>query len=475
MSLWKIAWRNIAQRALSSGLTGLSMALGVALVVAVLVAFGVVARSFSGAAEGYNIIVGAKGGKLQLVLNTVYHLSTPIENIPWNYYTEFINTKEKQGRFASQIVVAIPYCLGDNFEGYRVVGTTRELFTRLGYKMDSTGQPVPYGFSEGRNFKSSGYFEGVVGSVVARRTGLKVGDKFHPTHGVTTGEEGHKHDPFKVVGVLAPTGTPNDRAMFVNIEGFFLLEGHAKEHEGESHAEEKKSEDEDGDEDEKKPHDHGSHKHDHDGHDHAGHHHHEPLPPEQREVTAILIRTTPLGGIGLPRTVNKEAFAQAVTPVSEVSKLFDAIVKPVEYLLLGLAVLIVIVAGIGIMVSIYNSMSDRQRDIAIMRALGASRNTVMWVVLQESILLSLAGGLGGLILGHGLIWLLNPFLVDLTGVSIGFLQYATFRVPLMGRPYDIAWELVLVPGLVLLAALVGFLPALTAYRTDVSKALSAAP
>jgi putative ABC transport system permease protein len=122
----------------------------------------------------------------------------------------------------------------------------------------------------------------------------------------------------------------------------------------------------------------------------------------------------------------------------------------------------VIVAGISILVSIYNSMSERQHDIAVMRALGAGRSTVMVIVLLESILLALGGGVIGWMLGHFLIWALNSWLMAFTGVAIGLFQF----VPL---------ELVIIPGLIVLAAIVGYLPALVAYRTDVAKALSASP
>lgn len=515
MGLFKIAWRNIQQRALSSSLTALSMALGVALVVAVLVIYGVVSSNFERAAEGYNLIVGAKGGKLQLVLNTVYHLSQPIENIPWNFYNEFRTVDGKKGQYVPLIDAAIPYCLGDNYKGYRVVGTTSELFTKLGYGMDQDDQPIPYQVADGRLFKDDKYFEGVIGSVVARTTGLKVGDSFQPTHGVTTDEEqGHKHDPIKVVGILAPTGTPNDRALFMNIEGFFLLEGHAKEHakpkrkkavtKPADHQHDDDAAREHNDQDEKDhadKHDHAAddheeadagHAHDdghdeagHEGHDHAAHEHghdhdhdHKPLPADQREVTAILIRTSPdqpIGPIALQRAINKGNVAQAVTPVREIQNLFAEIVGPIRLILLVLACLVVVVAGIGVMVSIYNSMNDRQRDIAIMRSLGAGRNTVMLVILCESLLLAVGGGLGGVLLGHGVIALLNPIITAKTGVSVGIAELATFRAHFFGRDWLVAWEGILVPALVALSALVGFLPAMSAYRTDVAKALSASP
>ena len=116
MSLWKIAWRSIQQRSLASALTALSMALGVMLVVAVLVIKTVVSDSFErNASLGYNVIVGAKGSPLQLVLNTVFHLSRPIENIPWSYYKEF-----RDGQFKPYVAQAIPVCMGDFYGEYRV-------------------------------------------------------------------------------------------------------------------------------------------------------------------------------------------------------------------------------------------------------------------------------------------------------------------------------------------------------------------
>jgi putative ABC transport system permease protein len=144
--------------------------------------------------------------------------------------------------------------------------------------------------------------------------------------------------------------------------------------------------------------------------------------------------------------------------------LFDGLVGNVRIILLVLAWLVVIVAAVAITVGIYNSMNDRLRDIAVMRALGAGRFTVMLIVLLESSLLAIIGGLVGFLLAHSLIGgVLSPLAIEpRTGVSIRFWQF-------------VEYELLLVPGLVLLSALAGFLPALAAYRTDVGKVLSAAP
>ncbi len=465
MSLIKIAWRSLEQRRLSSMLTGLSIALGVALVVAVLVIYSVVENSFERSANGYNIIVGAKGGKLQLVLNTVFHLSQPIENIPWSYYKEFTD-----GKFSSVVELAVPCCMGDNYQGYRVVGTTPDLFDKIEY---APGEP--YTFSDGRNFDPDHFFEAVIGNMVARKTGLKVGDEFQPTHGVTTEEDqGHKHDAFQIVGVLAPTGTPNDRALFVNIEGFYLLDDHSKEGHGDEHehqddaraeGHEHGEEDHDHAHDDHEHADHGD-EHDHEAHDHdhdhAHHAHRDPLPEDQREVTAILVRTDVFRGIQLPTIINEGSVAQAVMPIKEIANLFTGLVGPVRWLILMLAVLVVIEAGIGMMVAIYNTMSERRREIAVMRALGARRRTVLTIILLESMLLALLGGLAGVALGHGLIALASPLVVNYAGISVGAFSF------------DIL-EVYLIPGLIALAAVVGYLPAMAAYRTDVAKTLSAAP
>jgi putative ABC transport system permease protein len=161
--------------------------------------------------------------------------------------------------------------------------------------------------------------------------------------------------------------------------------------------------------------------------------------------------------------VNKgeDLTGQAVAPVNVVERLQESFIGPMRMLLLVLTVLIIVVAGISILVSIYNSMSERSHDIAVMRALGASRTAVMAVILVESILLSLLGGLFGLLLGHAVLAAASPVVEYYTGITV--------------QPWHFTWqEMLLVPGLVAFAALVGFLPALSAYRTDVGKTLGGA-
>ena len=203
------------------------MALGVMLVVGVLVIHGIVADSFrNNSTLGYNMILGVKGGKLQLVLNSVFYLSQPIENLDYSFYQDFLGKEDREdnldGKWKEYVSKVVPICMGDFYRQFRVVGTTTDMFAP-----DDDSENL-FEFAEGRNFQywneEHGFFEAVVGSRVAREFDLKVGSEIKPTHG---SEEGAEHDKFFVVGILAPSGTPNDRAVFVNMEGFFLLDEHA--------------------------------------------------------------------------------------------------------------------------------------------------------------------------------------------------------------------------------------------------------
>ena len=243
MSFWKIAWRNMQQRALASSLTALSMALGVAVMIAVIVIHSVAVRQFEQNAQGYHLIVGGKGGALQLVLSTVYHVGQPLYPIPYTYYQKFLPGGRVRGRHRSghpdvpgrQLRIAERH---DVSRRRHDAGPVRQDSIRHVSRRHAEVVRVRAGrpeFQDGVGEHFTRRFEAVVGSVVAAQSGLKLGDEINPTHGL--GGEGHKHEGFKVVGILKPTGTANDRAVFINIEGFYLLEGHASQ----PHDEERRS------------------------------------------------------------------------------------------------------------------------------------------------------------------------------------------------------------------------------------------
>lgn len=574
MSIWAIAWRSIRHRGVASGLTMASMALGVALVVLVLTIHGVVSESFrANSTLGYHMVVGARGGSLQLTLNSVFYLSRPVENIPYEYYLAFRPAKIRQkellnsiayksyraagdsremlastslgfggglhelmlaaaldqteqaelepmgiddaGMFSNFTGFVIPLCLGDSFKNFRVIGTSTDFFDTVVYDLERNRK---YEFSQGRNFQfhseEHGYFECVIGSTVAHNTGLKIGDKINPTHGAPDDPNAHEHEQeFTVVGILAPSGTPNDRGVFVNMEGFYLINDHAKPVEeeaprasgsGESESESSEGSGEGSDDEWKDllgdsehylsrntfvsasvtqdsaspdtqdnpvPHDH-----DHDAHVAPGQF--ERLPVEQREVTSMLVLADDgLGGdfaaMHMSNVINSgvlegtlkwsayrpsqaQRSAQACQPVLEIDRLFQTIVVPIQSLLLILTVLICVVSGISILVSIYNSMSERRSEIAVMRALGARRITIMSIVLMESFLLTAIGGGIGWMVAHACNAIASPYIEGQIGIGLSFFQF----VPA---------ELTLLPSLMVLAVAVGLVPAISAYRTDVSQ------
>ncbi len=453
MSLIQIAWRNFCYRSLSSVLTTFSLALGVGLVVLVLSIYGIITEAFvRNASVGCNLVVGPPGSDLQLVLNSVYYLSQPVENLSYEYYMEFLDQPtradlvaryggdpqlgERAGKFSGAIAggFAIPLALGDYLGEFRLVGTTPEFFEKLKHGVDVDQS---FTFRNGRAFQSlspeHGFFEAVLGSRVANTLGLAVGDTFSPAHG---NPEGMEHaQKFTVVGVLDPTGTPNDRAAFVNFEGFYLMDKHAQPiSEEERAAMVGPTVTYEGD---------------------------QPLSIPEREVTSILVRTgSMLFGATLPNVINESKQARAAAPIGEINKLMTFIVGPLLTALLIITLITCIVAAVGVLVAIYNSMNDRRRDIAVMRALGARRDTVTMIILCESLIIAVIGGVCGWLIAHLAIWLASGRIEDQTGVQIGMFTTSTY-------------ELYVLPLVVLLALLAGFLPAYSAYRTDVGSNLAA--
>ncbi|MGL6194167.1 MAG: ABC transporter permease [Thermoguttaceae bacterium] len=515
MSLWKIAWRSIQHRSLASGLTAFSMSLGVALIVIVIVIYGVLDKSFRRSAQGVDIIVGPKGSSLELVISTVFYQRDPIGKIPYDYLVEL-----RSGRYRSLVEAAIPMALGEHYRGYPVVATSSEFLTRLEYVGDSglafwldSTHGKKYSFYDGKNITDSNDFDAVIGYTVARKLGLKVNDKIKTSHGRENPEE-HVSE-FTIVGILNPSGTPNDAAIFINIEGFYQMhagnenvledsiklkkdstsakndaavaensvaESEANHAADDEHGDEQAHETEvaAAGEDSANTEKEGEKEHVHTAEcDHGN---------GKRELSAILVitkeerakatvttdllgrpDTVQTGGslyekvfnadiLALPNRIEEDLNAQAAKPAEVISFLFEKIIGNIQIVLLILAALVVMVAGIGMMVSIYNSMNERRHEIAIMRALGARRITVMSIILLESILLSLGGGALGVLIGHMLIFVIGPWISSATGILVSAFHFQ-------------ASEVILIPGLILLASVVGYLPAVIAYRTDVAQSL----
>ncbi|MDR2761632.1 MAG: ABC transporter permease [Planctomycetaceae bacterium] len=447
MSLWKIAFRSIQFRYLSSILTAFSMSLGVALIVTVLVIHGVLETSFNRSSQGYDYIIAGKSSPLDVVLSTVFYIRPPVGGVSDTYLQKF-----RRGEYRHLVDEVIPLTIGHHFRGATIVGTTPALFEKLRFRGDQR-----YSCLEGNFFKESdpSHYTAVIGSQARKKTGLKIGDTFTPQgmpnpDGSVSEDPDDDHAPFKVVGIMNPTGTPNDNVIFVNIEGFYDM-----------HQVQNKDQDRD------RTHDHK----------------HEksytalllflarnvikpegtaidPKSPDFNPSAAMQERAyVNMSATELPALLDETPDIQAVSPVNEIAMLLENIVGNIQMVLLFLAVMVVVVAGIGMMVSIYNSMSERKQEIAIMRALGARRFTVMSIILLESILLSLGGGILGLLLGHVSIGGISPWISQYTGIIVHAWDFQLN-------------ECFLIPGLVILASIVGFLPAAVAYKQDVATSLA---
>ena len=412
MNTFRIVYKNIKQRSLSSMLTILSVLLGVGLVTAILILKNEIEDVFNQAATGYEIIVGPKGSSLQLTLSTVYQVGLPIQNMPLKVYDLLKNDK--------RVRLAIPYVFGDNYKNFRITGTVSELFSEFEYK-----KGIRYKLDEGSFFSND--FEAVIGKEVADKTGLKTGDTFSGSHGIESyeGASEHSEKKFKVTGILSRTFTPSDRIIFVSMNSVWELHNHENENNG--------SED------------------------------HHIISDSMKTISAVLLKLkSPVFFDLLRRQINENKYeginAQAVLPLFEIKQLFD-IIGNINSVILVIAYLVIFTAAVSILVSIYNSMNERMREIAIMRSLGARRFLIMKIIIFEGMFLSAAGALLGCIAGHAAVFFLQEKISGLSGIKISGFVFSMF-------------EVYLITGTVILGIIVSIIPAVKAYRTDVSKNLN---
>jgi len=457
MSLWKIAWRSIEHRSLASILTALSMALGVALVVTVLVIHGVISKTFQRSTQGYSLLIGPKGSKLELVFSTSFYISVPEATIPLQLYEEIDGKK----LFPTQIEKAVPVAISEPYKEVPVIATYSKYFTALKH-----GNNEDYAFRDGENFKDTDTYGSVIGSAAAGKLKLKVGDTFAPHIGSGARHKAVEPTNFTVRGILKPTGTSNDQAIFINLEGFYDLvdksqsiidisrTGGKREREISAilvvTSEKERKIELLGQRREGTENSSGTKIDDFEVAPEIDSHNYGKIDPTLDPASLSLINQI---------ATNPNYQIQGVYPTLEIRNFFDQIIGNIQLVLVILSCLVIVVAGIGMMVSMYNTMNERRQEIAIMRALGAKRRTVMSIILLESILLSFVGGLAGVMIGHGMIGILSPWIAESVRVPVSVFQF---------QPV----ELWLIPGLTLLASIVGYLPAVVAYRTDVAQSLN---
>jgi putative ABC transport system permease protein len=411
--------RSLRQHALSTLVTVVSVALAAGLLMAVFSIKQQTHNAFTSGATGFDAVLGARGSQLQLVLNSVFHLETSPGNIPYSSYLAI----QRDPR----VKTAIPFAVGDNYKGYRVVGTTEPFFTEYTYGDKDSPRALAFE-GQGRMFRAD-YGEAVIGSMAAAKTGLGYGSKFNTFHGLTYDETAKHTTEFVVTGVLKPTGTPIDRVIWIPLEGYYRMGGHEPRDKATGRVIEVR----------------------------AG----VPIPDELKEVSAVMLKLrSPGNGASLDVEINRQGTVRTLAwPVGKVmADLFHKIAWA-NQVLEFVAYLVAVVAGAAILASIYNTMNERRREFAILRAIGAKRTTVFAAIVAESATIAALGTLAGYAVYAVLIGVAAAIVRAQAGVV---LDVTAFHPALVLTPI----------GMIALGALTGIVPAWKAYATDVATNLS---
>jgi putative ABC transport system permease protein len=416
MSPLKISWKSLWSKPLSSALNIMLIAFGTGILTILLLASTQIGEKLDNNSKDIDLVVGAKGSPLQLILSSIYYIDFPTGNIP---------LKEAQELARSPFVKkAVPLAQGDNYEGIRIVGTDSN-FVSIYKLKTNTGK-----------FWSAD-FEVTIGQAVATNQKLKIGDTFFGAHGLTGSSDIHKTHAYKVVGILASQGNVTDNLILTNISSVWKMhEDHEKEEAAEHH------------------HDEATRKH----HDSESQRPDQTHANDEKEITALLIQyRSPMSVVMFPRMVNQSTNLQAASPAMESTRLFSLIGVGVDTLQ-WFAVLIMLIAAISVFVNLYNSLKERNYDLAIMRTLGASRGQLFCIVIFEGILLTLAGTITGIVLGHLVLQLIGNYQESSQARLSGFILMKD--------------EIYLFAAGLAIGIFAGIIPALQAYRSNISKILS---
>jgi putative ABC transport system permease protein len=494
MNLFELILKQMRQRLLSTLLTGVSILLGMMLATSVMILGHESRNVFAQADYGYELIVGPKASPLQLVMNTVYHIDVSPGNIPYGLYEDIATGREysdngTKNQFRGMAAWAVPIAVGDSYHGRRIVGTSPLLFGA-----DDTGKPLPltdaaghsvednipvyrdgkrYSFSEGHCFAAN-KLEAVVGCNIARDFGLKIGSTFKATHGVPTPDftPFDEHEVvWTVVGVLNETHTANDNVLFIPVVTFYAIYEHEqgeqiiagiKEKNGTGPASQTAPASEPAPAtatasapatEEERP-DEGYIQN-------ADGTITDKLPKKEWEISAILVHTkSPAALLDLQFRLRNLPDAIAASPADVMGKFFDTFLPKVSLMLIIISTLVTVVAGVSIMVSIYNSVMARRREIAIMRALGATKERILAAVCLEAGFIGALGGVLGLAGGHLLTALGSLYMQHVFGTTLHWWH--------MGWP-----EFAYLGAVIIVSLLAGLVPALKAYKTPVAENLVA--
>ena len=343
MKIITLSFKYLWSRPLAAALNVLLLALGVASITLVLLISSQIDHAFERDLKGIDVVVGAKGSPMQLILAGVFHIDVPTGNIP----LADVTTLQQDARVAT----LIPLSLGDSFRGFRIVGTTADYVTHYEAAL-----------AQGVMFKAP--LEAVVGAEVATNTGLATGNSFIGSHGL--GAEGHAHGatPYQVTGVLAPCSCVLDRLILTATESVWRVHEKAIEGDTPLDAEDKKAIEDD------------------------------------REVTLALIRyKSPLAAVSFPRFVNTTTNMQAAAPAIEITRLLRMVGVGTD-VLRGFGAVLLLTAGLSVFIALWNAVRERRADLAMLRMLGASPQKVAGLLICEALWLAVLASVLGLFFGH---------------------------------------------------------------------------
>lgn len=346
--LWtavSIALAYLREKKLATILNVLLLGLGVGTIIALLLILAQAEERMQKDAAGVDLVIGAKGSPMQLILSSVFHVDIPTGNIKIGDASTIIAEPA--------VKRAIPIALGDSYRGFRIVGTNPSF-------VDLYAGAI----AQGKIWNEP--LQAVIGADVARATGLALGHRFVGAHGLTdNGSQAHTDHPYTVTGVLAPTGSVMDRLILTSLASIWTVHDHGSTTDQDDHV-------------------------DHEGHDHSG----------EMEVTAYLIQyASPLAAISFPRMVNASSSMQAAAPAMEAARLFQLVGIGVDALK-GFAIIMMVCAALGIFIGLMSVLDERRADLALLRVLGASRTVVALVTITQGLTLGCMGVILGVVLGH---------------------------------------------------------------------------
>ncbi|MBL7831064.1 MAG: ABC transporter permease [Saprospiraceae bacterium] len=421
MMYWlKIAFKNLINRPLSTLLTVLLLALGIGISSFLLIIDKQLNENFTKNLAGVDLILGAKGSPLQTVLCNLYHIDAPTGNI------EIIKAKAFLNPNHPLVASSVPLLLGDSYNTFRIVGTT---YNFLDFYKASV--------NEGNIWKKP--FDAVVGYQVAVKQNLVVGSKFKSSHGLLPCEDKHDND-FTVTGILKKSGSVIDQLVLTSTQSVWYSHHHENESENTPEA--------------------PNHRETESGMEMIDSTGLELLKHEERSITSILLRfkNRNFQTLNLARNINDNTDIQASNPAIELNRLYDTMGIG-EKILRYLVFLLLMVGGVSIFIALVQALKDRKYELAIMRVMGSSSLQLALLTLLESLLICFCGFLLGLVIAHCGVWLFGSYASE---------KYKyTFE----------AWHLIKEEGILsLLVAVIGIIsgvfPAISAYRTDISKTLT---